>query len=59
MNKDILRMAGLGKQVDAVENGTCPCCFKPIVPKDFKDNPSRKEFTISGMCQKCQDVTFV
>ena len=24
----------------------------------FRDALSRKEFTISGMCQKCQDETF-
>ena len=59
MNKDILRMAGLGKYVDAVEKGNCPTCMKPIVNTEFKDALSLKEFKISGMCQKCQDATFV
>jgi hypothetical protein len=26
--------------------------------KEFRDDISRKEYTISGMCQKCQDRTF-
>ena len=26
--------------------------------KEFKDELSRKEFGISGMCQQCQDETF-
>jgi hypothetical protein len=25
---------------------------------EFKDNVSRKEFTISGLCQPCQDSVF-
>jgi hypothetical protein len=28
-------------------------------PKAFKDGLSRKEFTISGLCQDCQDATFI
>ena len=27
-------------------------------PSDFRDGLSRKEFTISGMCQACQDDVF-
>ena len=34
----------------------CPACQKEI--SNFKDNQSLKEFTISGMCQECQDKTF-
>ena len=26
--------------------------------KNFKDGVSRKEFSISGLCQKCQDAVF-
>lgn len=58
MNKDIMRAAGFGKHVEDVEKGLCPFCNKPIKREDFKDELSRKEFKISGLCQKCQDATF-
>lgn len=35
----------------------CPCCSHEI--GDFRDQLSRKEFGISGLCQKCQDKVFV
>lgn len=41
------------KNIDA---GKCATCGSTkIAPADFKSDLSRKEFTISGMCQKCQD----
>lgn len=58
MNKEILKSPGLNKEVARVEKGACPICAKPIVDTDFKDELSRKEFRISGMCQKCQDQVF-
>ena len=38
--------------------GNCPICIKPINGEDFRNDISRKEFGISGMCQKCQDSVF-
>lgn len=34
----------------------CPMCGKEI--KGFKDELSKKEFSISGMCQDCQNSVF-
>jgi hypothetical protein len=34
----------------------CVTCGEPA--GEFKDDVSRKEYTISGMCQACQDQTF-
>ncbi|MEK9748239.1 MAG: hypothetical protein VW443_04775 [Pseudomonadales bacterium] len=34
----------------------CVICRKPA--ENFRDDLSRKEFTISGMCQACQDEVF-
>ena len=34
----------------------CTMCQKPAT--EFKDELSRKEYRISGMCQKCQDDIF-
>jgi len=34
----------------------CSWCTKEV--KGFKDKLSAKEFRVSGLCQKCQDVNF-
>lgn len=34
----------------------CTWCGKDITP--FRDELSKKEYTISGFCQTCQDETF-
>lgn len=36
--------------------GRCPTCGNAI--GGFRDDLSVKEFSISGMCQKCQDSVF-
>jgi hypothetical protein len=38
------------------EAGRCPTCAKPV--GKFRDDLSRREYGISGMCQKCQDSIF-
>lgn len=58
MNKKIMSALGFQEEVDLVENSICPFCKIEINPNDFKDALSRKEFTISGLCQKCQDKVF-
>jgi len=39
-----------------IAGGVCPTCGERV--GEFKDELSRKEYTISGMCQKCQDSVF-
>lgn len=39
-----------------INSGKCRFCETPI--GDFRDDLSRKEFKISGLCQKCQDDAF-
>lgn len=58
MNKDIMRQAGFSTEIDRVEKGLCPMCEKVVDQEDFRNTLSRKEFEMSGMCQKCQDLTF-
>jgi len=58
MNKKIMEAAGLGDMVKAVEKGLCPFCRNPVNFEDFRDDLSRREFKISGLCQKCQDEFF-
>jgi len=45
-------------QTEAEEQKICVFCHKPIKMEDFRDDLSRKEYGISGLCQKCQDDTF-
>lgn len=41
-----------------VRHGRCPWCKEGVDPKGFRDELSRKEFRISGLCQGCQDSFF-
>jgi len=41
---------------DTIRSGQCMCCNNPDT--NFKDELSKKEYVISGMCQTCQDKTF-
>lgn len=36
--------------------GLCPFCKKPIDPNEFVDEESYREYTISGLCQACQNM---
>ncbi len=58
MNKQILKQLGFDKEVKAVEENRCPFCNKPIKMADFRNELSKKEYRISGLCQKCQDEMF-
>ncbi len=49
---------GFNAEVEAVEHGFCAICKKPVVMAEFKNELSKREYKISGMCQKCQDNIF-
>jgi hypothetical protein len=42
---------------ETLSQNTCMFCGKSAT--EFRDAISRKEFLISGICQDCQDKTFV
>lgn len=42
--------------LQAIDNKICPHCRSAI--GNFKNEFSRKEFLISGLCQSCQDNFF-
>ena len=46
---------GVGRK-ESISEGTCVSCKEEA--STFNDNLSRKEFTISGLCQICQDSVF-
>ena len=41
---------------EAIENKQCPLCHEPIT--GFRDKGSEHEYSLSGMCQVCQDKIF-
>jgi len=43
-------------QEEAANQGFCVTCASPI--RGFRDELSKKEYRISGMCQACQDSVF-
>ena len=45
-------------RVESVETLTCATCGQDAQNKSFRDPLSWKEYTISGMCQSCQDSVF-
>ena len=45
-------------RTEAKEEKVCVFCHKPINSKDFRNEISRREYRISGICQKCQDGVF-
>lgn len=48
----------LKKMFERKQKGICPFCGKEVNQEEFKDELSRKEFEISGLCQNCQDSFF-
>ena len=40
----------------AITGDTCVFCKKPAT--EFRNEISKREYAISGICQKCQDETF-
>ena len=43
-------------RTQSLSTATCVCCGGEATK--FNDELSKKEYTISGMCQKCQDEIF-
>ena len=42
--------------VEDIRNKKCPTCGGDI--GEFRDEISKREYEISGMCQKCQDSVY-
>lgn len=55
MNQLIFELTGIDVN-KSVETKICPFCSKPV--GEFKDEISKKEHEISGLCQACQDSVF-
>ena len=53
----ITELTGIDR-VSAIMDHACPTCGDPVDIEKFKDELSKNEYRISGMCQKCQDSVF-
>ena len=53
---ETLEASGFAREIKRVRAGRCPFCG--TIPIVFRDELSRKEFQISGLCQECQDDFF-
>ena len=55
IDKVLTQMMGKNR-LDTVRENLCMTCDGYAT--EFKDKISKKEYTISGMCQDCQDSVF-
>jgi len=53
---DVCQVSFGRKRHDSIVEDICVCCGNTATI--FKDELSRREYSISGMCQTCQDKTF-
>jgi hypothetical protein len=53
-----MKALGFDKELKLVELGLCPFCKQKVEARDFRDETSRREHGISGLCQPCQDEMF-
>lgn len=53
----ITQVTGIDRK-GSIERNKCVFCKKDVVTTDFRDTISLKEYTISGICQQCQDEVF-
>jgi len=56
LNKPVFKIDMFKPVIAEIKKGNCPTCGNAV--GDFKDELSKKEFSISGMCQACQDSFF-
>lgn len=55
INQLLSALAGKDRE-QTIQGNNCMTCNGSA--NEFKDNLSRREYAISGMCQVCQDATF-
>lgn len=56
IEKLLTSITGISRE-DANQQAICTWCKKPI-DTPFRNEISKREYQISGFCQKCQDDTF-
>ena len=55
---NLILLQRLAEMEDQKHRGNCPRCNVKVKVDEFVDELSKKEFKISGTCQKCQNEIF-
>ena len=55
LNKLAFRIPAFAKEVELIKQGKCPMCEKEIREEDFHSERNKREYTVNGLCQECQD----
>lgn len=58
INDLLSKLAGKDRRATITQGGCMTCDTTGITVDSFRDALSIKEYTISGMCQSCQDGVF-
>ena len=58
LNKPCFQLPMFAHMKIQIASGFCPMCLNEIREEDFREEKNKREYTLSGMCQKCQDKTF-
>jgi len=56
MNDEIMKNLGFEEEVERKNHGFCAICGLAV--SEFRNEISKREWEISGMCHKCQDSIF-
>lgn len=56
--KELIKKIGMVEQINNVNEELCATCGKDMKKETFRNRLSIKEYSISGMCQSCQDEVF-
>lgn len=56
VDNDITFLFGIDRRA-SIKECLCTSCGQPA--SVFRDGLSRREYSISGLCQACQDIIFV
>lgn len=57
MEQSLKDLFGIDR-VKVISDDLCATCGKAVTTLSFRNAISLKEYTISGMCQECQDSVF-
>jgi len=56
LNKPVFKL--MPEQAENIRKGLCALCAKPIKKEELTGEIAIIEYSISGMCQQCQDKAF-
>lgn len=58
LNKPVFKLSLFKDKADRIRQGLCPECEREIKEEEFNTELDKKEYSISGLCQTCQNLIF-